>query len=176
MSQKILNLDDLIKEFEKYKNEIYNFEENSKDQISSLKKEIKIVKELNDKTKDFLLLELESNLDKQNQFKLKLDSQEEFYTNTIKLLNNENTEKNNELCKLNEKLGKLKYIIEDNEKILKSLELKNNELKNQNESYLEDKNELTNEINVLNEFISDKDNVINDLNVKVNSLQDAKMI
>ena len=56
MSQKILNLDDLIKEFEKYKNEIYNFEENSKDQISSLKKEIKIVKELNDKTKDFLLL------------------------------------------------------------------------------------------------------------------------
>ena len=46
-------------------NELYSL----KTELNSLKQEINSIKEVNSKTIDFLLLELESNLDKQKQFK-----------------------------------------------------------------------------------------------------------
>ena len=80
MSNQNIGLNDFVEEIVKYKQELSNLEEllkakdstisnkvsSQEEQINNLQKELNLTKEINDKTKEYLLLEIQSILDKQN--------------------------------------------------------------------------------------------------------------
>ena len=61
---KLDNLENVIKKDKLMINDLNSFS----DEINLLKNELKNIKEINNKTKEYLLLEIESSVDKQNQF------------------------------------------------------------------------------------------------------------
>lgn len=138
MSQQDSNLKNIINEIEKYKEELSNMlelsriQENKLDEynteLNSLKKELNSIKEINNKTKDFLLLELESNLDQQKQIQIKQDSKADSFKEIINLLKEENSNNIDSLSSLNIEIGKLEQSIDDKDKLINTLELKNREL------------------------------------------------
>ena len=83
-----------------FKNENINLEDYLVE-IHSLKEELNSVKEINNKTKEFLLLELESNLDKQKQVQDMQDSKLNSFNKIIDLLKDENDDKLKRISALN---------------------------------------------------------------------------
>lgn len=108
MSKETLDLNNLNEKLEK----------NSKE-INSFKKELNSIKQINKKTKELLLLELESNLDKQKQIQINQDIKVDSFKEIINLLKEENNNYINELSSLNEKVGKFKQSIDDKNKKIK---------------------------------------------------------
>lgn len=144
------NLVDELKNFEKIlKNNYLIFNkklENYENIINTLSLELNNYKEINDETKELLLLELDSNLDKQIQTQTQ-----------TQLINNHNYEKintiiknktNNEIYSLNNELKNTKEILNDKNILIHSYENK-------------EKNFLT-QIKLLNQKIKEQNNFINE--------------
>ena len=103
MSAKNVDFQELVDRIEKFNGELRNFEDNFKNhnsqfnnelkmqdsKINSFKKEINDLNEIINKTREYLLLELESNLDVQKQAQIKNNDK---YDELIILMkdNNEN--------------------------------------------------------------------------------------
>ena len=98
-------------------------------ELELLKKDLNSIAEINQKTKEFLILELESNMDKQNQNQIKQENKLNSFQNFINSLENEN--KNKELkiiTHLTENIGRLKQIIDEKDELLSKFEKENVEL------------------------------------------------
>ncbi|WP_295593156.1 hypothetical protein, partial [uncultured Methanobrevibacter sp.] len=165
MTKKSKNFDNVTEEIENFPKDL-NFEKNTKNQdfdidnklniydnqINYLNQEIIDFKEIISKTKEYLLLELESNLDKHKQIQLKNENK---YEELIILLKNDNNDK---FSSLNEEIGKLKQIIIGKNELIEILK--------------NEKNESYDEISLLNEkintIIKSKDAEINKLNEEKN--------
>ena len=189
-------------EIESYKHELINLlnilKEKNEDlnncigEFNSIKKEINSVKEINNKTKDFLLLELESNLDKQKELQYNYKSDIGSFKEIIELLKEEKNNNLEEISTLNVEIGKCKQLLDDKNNLIESLRTENdklrydlsenkdnfnlleNELNNVKESHeqnLINNISLNEKINVLNESISSKDESISSLNAEVGSLR-----
>ena len=86
----------------------HNFDEinDINEKIIFLKNELDLIKDLNNKTKEFLLLEIESNLDKQNQVQIKQNKEFNSFKEIIHLLKKEINDNIDSISKLNEEIGK----------------------------------------------------------------------
>ena len=157
-----------LDEIENFLNEIKKFENNFKrfdssidnklegfdDKINSLNDELTIVKEESDKTKQYLLLELESSLDKYHQSENKLENK---YNELIMLLKDDS---NNKISSLSEELGKYKQALEVKDKSINRYKNNQKELKDgisQNKKKIID---LTNKNNELEEVIKNNNELI----------------
>ena len=130
MSKDVSDLVNLNEEFKIHKKELfqlletYNQKNNKLDEyigeVNSLKNELNDVKEINNKTKDFLLLELESNLDKQKQIVFEQNSKVNSFKEIINLLKEENNSKIVEISELNEDVGRFKQCLLDKNNLINS--------------------------------------------------------
>ena len=159
---------------ENYTNELNKLEDSLKNQfievcdklnghdseINLLKGEFDRFKEIVEKTKEYLLLELESNLDKSKQIQSESENK---YDELLIYLKNENTAN---LLSLSEENGKYKQIIEENEELIKISENKEFELNNR-------MHDLNEKISKLNECIEDKDVKIAGLSDEVGGLKEC---
>ena len=147
-------------------------------EFNLIKEEFNSLKEITIKTKDFLLLEVESSFDKQKMIKSKQDSKIDSFREIVDLLKNENNVKLNEISFLNNKLDKFNQIIIDKNNLINSFKLNINEL-NAEISSLKDSlegrdvsiNELNAEISSLKDSLEGRDVSINELNKKINFLK-----
>ena len=115
----------LLEVYKRKDNELNNYLK----EFQSFKNELNQIKEINNKTKDFLLLELESNLDKQKQAQIKQESCVNSFKEIINLLKEENHHNIEELSNLNVKIGYLKQCLNDKNNIINSLNSDNSKLK-----------------------------------------------
>ena len=90
-----------------------------------LKNELDLIKELNNKTKEFLLLEFESILDKQNQVQMEQNTKVNSFNEIINLLKKENAEYIENISKLNEEIGKYKQLLKNHLEFIDELKLEN---------------------------------------------------
>ena len=175
---KIDNFTNELKKFEIfYKNQ--DFEYNNKlniyeNKIDDINHELNNFKEIFEKTKEYLLLEIESSLDKHKQIQF---NDENRYNELIILLKN-NNDKN--ISSLSEEIGNLKQIITGKDELIKSFKIKDDEYNNQIRLMNDEINEITalnetDEITALNEteikkITEEKDNQIYNLTNKNNKL------
>ena len=95
-----------------------------------LKNELDLIKELNNKTKEFLLLEFESILDKQNQVQMEQNTKVNSFNEIINLLKKENAEYIENISKLNEEIGKYKQLLKNHLEFIDELKLEKDNFKN----------------------------------------------
>ena len=172
MTKQNSSIDNLVEEKENSTNELKKLENSLKNQFSEvsdklnghdseinlLKVELNKFKEIFEKTKEYLLLEFESNLDKSKQIQIESENK---YNDLLIYLKNENTANSLSLTENT----KYKQIIEENEELIKTLENKELELNN----ILHDLNE---KISKLSKCIEHKDVKITDLSDEVGSLKE----
>ena len=212
MSDEKNNSLDYLKKIEMLEEKIANIEENFKKKeliinektikqqqnINSIKQELYDVKKKNTKTKEHLLLELESSLDEHNRIQIRNDN---YFKEVINFFEQDRITKSDEINKFTENIGKLKQIIFEKDNLINDLKIKQNELEltiKDHKAKLEDttnkeeiqqakqtineqntKNkkleetitELTNKTNQLNELNAEKENTINN---KEQEIQQAK--
>lgn len=116
------------------KNELLINEKTLKQQqnINSIKQDLYDVKKNNKKTKEHLLLELESSLDKHNQIQIRNDS---YFKEFIKSFEEERANKTNEMNNLSENMGRLKQIIDEKDNLINNLKINQNELESTIKDY-----------------------------------------
>ena len=133
---KLDNLENVIKKDKLMINDLNSFS----DEINLLKNELKNIKEINNKTKEYLLLEIESSVDKQNQF-----NQSNYFGDFVDFLKNDYSTKFDEILLLNKKLGELENSINYKDNRIDSLVSENEDLKVSVENCKGDIDSLRNE-------------------------------
>ena len=155
------------------KNELLINEKTLKQQqnINSIKQDLYDVKKNNKKTKEHLLLELESSLDKHNQIQIRNDS---YFKEFIKSFEEERANKTNEMNNLSENMGRLKQIIDEKDNLINNLKINQNELESTIKDY-ETKLETSNiNAETLNKLKSQIDELNNNITTKEKEIQQAK--
>lgn len=139
MSDEKNNSLDYLKKIEMLEEKIANIEENFKKKeliinektikqqqnINSIKQELYDVKKKNTKTKEHLLLELESSLDEHNRIQIRNDN---YFKEVINFFEQDRITKSDEINKFTENIGKLKQIIFEKDNLINDLKIKQNEL------------------------------------------------
>ncbi len=186
------------KDIKKFAKELHLLQESSKTQndkldeyeeeFTLLKKEMNKIKEINSKTKDYLLLELESNLDKQKQIQIEQKIKYDLFDDSFKILNEENDKfkqilelKNNDIKSLEHEINDFKRIIYSKEEKINSLNEEISELRDLITLKDKDIDLLKKELNKsrmecddLNNMIKNKENANNGL-VNKNNLLNIKI-
>ena len=173
MSKEFKNIDSLSNEINNHSEELKKTEDSFENKvlkihqelekydvkINSMMKNLSIFKENSDKTKEYLLLELESNLDKLNQIQKKYENK------SFELISFLKEDNSNQISILSEKIGMLKQqITEKNNKINnlthninnlnQLIEKKNEELVYLNQKFIDLSNDKDGEIEVLNKCVA----------------------
>ncbi len=146
------------------------------DELNLLKKDLNSISKINLKNKELLLLELESNMDKQKQIQIKQDSNLSSFQNSINSLKDETENKELEITQLNETVGRLKQIIDEKNELVSKFEKDVGDLNNTVLNCNEKIRSLENECNLLNKNnntqltkIDSLNNEIADLNSQITS-------
>ncbi|WP_346661435.1 hypothetical protein, partial [uncultured Methanobrevibacter sp.] len=125
----------LLDELEGFKNQLLKLENDTNKQNNSIDKqlndyenkisllslELNKIKEINHKTKELLLIELESNLDIQNKNFLEQNEKLDKYGDLIQFYKENNEDKQEDIVNLSNKVGELKQIIKYNDDSISGL-------------------------------------------------------
>ena len=126
--EKIEEITEQMKKLENYYNNEYskvfdklNYFEN---EIKSMNNEINNIKDNIEKNKEYLLLELETSIDKNKQIMIE---NEQTYSDLITFLKNDET---NKILSLSEDIGKYKHELSKNNEYIENITNKNDKLNN----------------------------------------------
>lgn len=170
MSKKIYDINYLLVELEKFKDELKIIENNFKDfdsqidyklnkqnaDIITLNNELNNYKEVINATKEYILLELESSLDKHNQIQIKSRTK---YEDLLAFIKNDNNDK---ISVLSEELGRTKQILDEKNIFIDELKNNNENLENQIKSLNKNIDEMDSLKKLeFEKFIEEKDEEIN---------------
>lgn len=170
----IMDLSALLELIQDYNGKLDKYFE----EFEYLKKELAYLKEFYNKHNEFLVLELESNLDKHNQLQINQNlNMDSYFNEIIKALKEENKMNIDKLCTINEELGGYKQSLNENNKSIAFLNDKISSLektlidKDNYIDFLENESKTKNvqieslkeEINILNSIITEKNETINSL-------------
>ena len=161
------NLDEIEHSSDELKNPKDNFNNldlTIDDKLGLLNQELNTFKEIIDKTREYLLLELDSSLDKHKQIQIENENK---YEELVVFLKNEDS---NKILSLSEEIGRFKQIIDEKEKLIEIL--KNKEIEHENQ--LNESNnqilEFESQSSEINKIIAERDNQISDLTGRVDEL------
>lgn len=99
-------------------------------ELNLLKDDLNSINQINLKTKEFLQLEFESNLDKQKQIQIKYENKLNSFQYFIDSLQKEKQNNELKITNLNETVGRLKQSIDEKNQLLSNFEKENADLNN----------------------------------------------
>ena len=170
--EKIEDIAKQMKNFEDYyKNEyskVFDKLKYNENEINATNSEINNLKDIIEKNKEYLLLELETSTDKNKQFKIE---NEQNYSDLIVFLKNDET---NKILSLGEDIGRYKHELSKNKEYIKNITNKNDDL---SDILVERENQITSLTEEITNITTTKDTEINKIteekNNEINNLKNT---